>query len=231
MLARYYKDLGDLYVSYNQREQAEAAYRQSLDFDRWWPDTHLALAEVVAARGASTETLQLVQTAVDIAPGAVEAQLALARQQEQRGEDAAALETYQSVAAAHPGNAQATLALAQAWQARGRIPEATHVYTQTIAMNPGTAAAYGGLAEVYIDQARYKEAHQMLHQALDLDHLDVVATIRLGDVEQRTGNSEEALKWYEQAAKLSPPGHPSNKTLLVALIGGGYYDDGLALCE
>ena len=224
MLARYYKDLGDLYVSYNQREQAEAAYRQSLDFDRWWPDTHLALAEVVAARGASTETLQLVQTAVDIAPGAVEAQLALARQQEQRGEDALALETYQAVAAAHPGNAQATLALAQAWQARGRIPEATHVYTQTIAMNPGTAAAYGGLAEVYIDQARYEEARQMLHQALDLDHLDVVATIRLGDVEQRTGNVEEALKWYEQAAELSPPGHPSNKTLLVALIGSGHYD-------
>ena len=154
MLARYYKDLGDLYVSYNLREQAEAAYRQSLDFDRWWPDTHLALSEVVAARGATTETLQLVQTAVDIAPGAVEAQLALARQQDQRGEDALALKTYQAVAAAHPGNAQATLALAQAWQARGRIPEATHVYTQTLAMNPGTAAAYGGLAEVYIDQAR-----------------------------------------------------------------------------
>ena len=82
MLARYYKDLGDLYVSYNQREQAEAAYRQSLDFDRWWPDTHLALAEVVAARGATTETLQLVQTAVAITSGAVEAQLALARQQD-----------------------------------------------------------------------------------------------------------------------------------------------------
>ena len=99
-----------------------------------------------------------------------------------------ALETYQAVAAAHPGNAQATLALAQAWQARGRIPEATHVYTQTIAMNPGTAAAYGGLAEVYIDQTRYEDAREMLHQALNLDHLDVVATIRLGDVEQRTGN-------------------------------------------
>jgi tetratricopeptide (TPR) repeat protein len=228
LLARYYNDLGDLYLSQRRLERARQAYEEAVALDAWWPEARLGLAEVAAVQGDITSSLQNVRQAVEMAPGAVEAQLVLANILDQKGDDLEAMAIYEATAEAHPGDAEATLALARALQLRNRQQEAERAYRQTIALNPGVAGAYTGLAELLIDLGRFEEAQDLLQQAIQIDQHDVTALIRLGDLEQRNGNLNQATSWYDRAAELARAGNPSNTTLLVSLLQYGRYEQALS---
>jgi tetratricopeptide (TPR) repeat protein len=228
LIARRYKDLGDLYAAGNQWDGAEEAYRQALALDGWLSDAYLALADIAQRRADRDTSLRHARSAVDVAPGSAETQLALAHALDGQGDEEQAFAMIQQIAAAHPGHAQATLALAQAMQERERDQEAEAAYLQSIAMNAGVPAGYVGLSEVYVDQGRFPEARALLEQAMAIDALDVAAYVRMGDLENRMGNFQRARDWYVRAAALSPAGHPANMDLLASLVRYGNYDLALA---
>lgn len=228
LIARRYKDLGDLYAAGNQWDDAEEAYHQALQLDGWLSDAYLALANIAQRRTDRNTGLRYAQAAVDVAPGSAETQLALAHALDGQGDTERAFELLQQIAATHPGHAQATLALAQALQERERDEEAEAIYLQTIEMNAGVPAGYVGLSELYADQERFKEARALLERAMAIDALDVAAYVRMGDLENRLGNFQRARDWYVRAAALSPAGHPANLDLLTSLVRYGNHDLALA---
>ncbi len=231
ILAQFHKGLGDLYMAQQKPDLAVPAYQQAVDLDNWWPEARLSLAEALTAQDDSAAALRHLQTASEIAPGAVEAQVALASALDRQGQRDEALEIYQATAKAHPGNAQATLALARAWQDRNRWEEAEEAYRTTISMNAGTTDAYVGLAELAIDQTRYSEAEALLGHAIEIDRQDVNPYIHLFELEQRRGNPDRALDWYRRAAAVPRAGQTINIALYDSLLRYGSYDIALAYVQ
>ncbi len=227
ILARYYKELGDLYLARYDLELAEIAYQQSIELDSWTPSARLGLAEALGLQGNRKEQLAQLRTTVSLSPGSVEAQIALANTLDEQEKQTEAMTIYYNTADKHPGSERATLALARAWQDRSRSDRAENSFRDTIATNPGRADAYVGLAELRMDKGDYEEAQDLLTQARRIDHNNVSSYIRLGELEQRRGNSTEALAWFQEAATLPAADQSLNLTLIDSLIRYGDYETAL----
>jgi tetratricopeptide (TPR) repeat protein len=223
ILARYYKELGDLYLARYDLDLAEIAYKQSLDLDSWTPAARLGLAETLGLQGNAKDQLAQLRTSVALSPGSVEAQIALANALDDQDKRTEAMTIYYNTSEKHPGNERATLALARAWQDRNRSDRAEDSFRETIAANPGAADAYVGLAELRMDAGDLKEAEELLTQARRIDYNNVASYIRLGELEQRRGNSSEALAWFQKAAALPAADQALNLTLIDSLIRYGDY--------
>ncbi len=228
ILARYHKEIGDLYLVRYELDEAIAAYRESIRLDNWSPAARLGLAEALTLKGKPNEAIVELERAVSLSPGAVEAQIALANILDNSGKPTEAMTIYVNTARNHPGNGQATLALARAWQARNRSDMAEKSFQDTIEKNPGSADAYVGLAELHMDVNELEDAEIMLLKAKSIDYNNVSSYIRLGELEQRRGNSEEALAWYQLAATLPAADQTLNLTLIDSLIRYGDYDTALS---
>ncbi|MDX1415450.1 MAG: tetratricopeptide repeat protein [Candidatus Promineifilaceae bacterium] len=224
ILARYHKEIGDLYLTRNDLHSAIAAYEESIRLDSWSPSPRLGLAEAFTLQSKLDEAVLQLQTAVSLSPGAVEAQIALANILDEQGKTTEAMTIYINTARNHPGNSQATLALARAWQARSRWDRAEQNFRDTIEKNPGAADAYVGLAEIHLDKNELEEAEALLNQARKIDYNNVSSYIRLGDLEQRRGDTREALAWYQHAATLPAADQSLNLTLIDSLIQYGDYE-------
>lgn len=224
ILARYHKEIGDLYLSSSDLPEAIAAYEESIRLDSWAHSARLGLAEALTLQGKLNEAVSQLETAVSLSPGAVEAQIALANTLDDQGRTVEAMTIYINTARNHPGNSQATLALARAWQARSRWDRAEESFRDTIAKNPGVADAYVGLAELYLDVNDLEQAENLLNQARAIDYNNVSSYIRLGDLEQRRGDTQAALTWYQDAATLPAADQSLNLTLIDSLIRYGDYE-------
>ena len=227
IVARYYKELGDLYLARFDPELAVIAYEQSLKLDSWTPAPRLGLAEALGLQGKESEQLVQLRTAVSLSPGSVEAQIALANALDNQEKRTEAMTIYYNTADKHPGNERATLALARAWQDRNRSDRAEASFRETIATNPGAADAYVGLAELEMDKGDLDQAENLLNQARRIDYNNVSSYIRLGELEQRRGNSSEALAWFQKAATLPAADQSLNLTLIDSLIRYGDYTTAL----
>jgi tetratricopeptide (TPR) repeat protein len=227
IVARYYKELGDLYLARFDTDLAIIAYEQSLKLDSWTPASRLGLAEALGLQGKQKEQLAQLRTAVSLSPGSVEAQIALANALDNQEKLTEAMTIYFNTADRHPGNERATIALARAWQDRNRSDRAEQSFRATIATNPGAADAYVGLAELRMDMGDLDEAEDLLTQARRIDYNNLSSYIRLGELEQRRGKSDEALAWFQKAATLPAADQSLNLTLIDSLIRYGDYTTAL----
>ncbi len=226
--ARYYKELGDLYLAKYDLELAATAYEEAIALDGWAPAARLGLAETLLLQEKPQEALEHLRTAVALSPGAVEAQIALANALDLQGQQTEAMTIYFNTANKHPGSERATLALARAWQDRNRGDRAERSFRDTIEHNPGAADAYVGLAELRMDMGAYDEAEELLNTARRIDFNNVSSYIRLGDLEQRRGDTQAALAWFQEAAALPAADQSLNLTLIDSLITYGDYETALS---
>ncbi len=137
ILARYHKEIGDLYLSRLELVQAIAAYEESIRLDSWSPSARLGLAEAFTLQDKLDEAVEQLETAVTLSPGAVEAQIALANTLDDQGKTTEAMTIYINTARNHPGSGQANLALARAWQARNRWDRAEESFRRHDCQEPG----------------------------------------------------------------------------------------------
>ena len=73
----------------------------------------------------------------------------------------------------------------------------------------------------------YESAETLLKQAKAIDHNNISSYIRMGELEQRRGNTEDALNWYQEAALLPTADQSLNLTLIDSLISYGDYETAL----
>ena len=228
VLSEYHKELGDLYLAQDQATEAMEAYANAVALDDWWPQPRLGLARALADLGQTEVAIEQLHNLVDIAPGYVEAQVALAGALELSGAGDSALTIYEDTASVHAGNANATLALARAHQNRGEWELAENAYLHTLTMNPGNSEAYVGLATLLNNQSRYAEARTLLENALEFDQQNVNAFLQWGVLEQRMGNSDSALEWFNRATDVRVDSPSISIALIDGLVQAGHYEPAMA---
>lgn len=117
-----------------------------------------------------------------------------------------ARDTFLELVRARPESADARLMLGDAYFAMGDLDNARKIIEGAIAINPANLNAKAGLADILLRQNKLEPAGKIIAE-LQEKVGDKPITLRLaGDLAAKEGRSEDAMKFYMRARKLSPTG-------------------------
>lgn len=123
---------------------------------------------------------------------------------QQRFKDAANL--YQRALRAQI-NADVLYNLGMVYQWDGRTKEAQEAFKQALVQDPNHRSSMVSLASLYYEQHQYDQAAAQLVKASHLKHADLDLHLKLADIYERTGRTQEAIKEWQvcmEQAKHSP---------------------------
>ncbi|MCK5674782.1 MAG: tetratricopeptide repeat protein [Spirochaetales bacterium] len=88
----------------------------------------------------------------------------------------------------------------------GKYDEAIKICENELAIRPGNMDSYSVLGWSLIRQAKYKEALEKAKEGLKISRYDARIVEIVGEANFYLGKNQEALKWFEEYAALSPGG-------------------------
>ena len=191
-----------LLASYNNAE-ALPLFQEAMQLDAEHPDALLGLARSLRF-DSSGGALELAQTAVQLAPGRVDARVLLAdllvEQEDPDGAEAqlaAALDV-------NPRSPHALSVLAALRDAAGDDDAVSALMARVLALAPGFAEGYVILAEAATDRRRYADAVRYAVRAVSLDARAWRAHALLGMNRLRLGELKSARLSLEKAFRGDP---------------------------
>lgn len=131
----------------------------------------------------------------------------------QRGDHAVAVAYAQRAAQAAPNDPQLWYLLGYAARLDGKYQLSADAYNRGIHLK-STPEGLSGLAQTYSMMGRTDEAKSLLKQVIAADPKMRDADLLLGDLNMRSGDYAEALKWLARAERLQPD---ARSELLLAL--------------
>jgi len=123
----------------------------------------------------------------------------------------AAIARIETALAADPGDVQGWTVIAPAYVERGRYGDAADAYRRAIALGGASAVLQTGLAEALLLEANgagSAEAMELLRQAAASDPAHARSRLYLGAELTRTGQYEEAARYWQQAIALAQGDEP-----------------------
>jgi tetratricopeptide (TPR) repeat protein len=108
-----------------------------------------------------------------------------------------------------------------------KYEDAVMQYTSAIGLEPANPDYYHGRGEAYEKINKLTEAKADYEKVLVFDAKNVDATIHLGDIGNKTGNYEEALKYLNHATTLDKRNERAYSLKVVSLIALDKYDQAL----
>lgn len=88
----------------------------------------------------------------------------------------------------------------------GKYEEAIKICENELEINSGNMDSYSVLGWSLIRQAKYNEALERAKEALKISRYDARLVEIVGEANYYLGKNQEALKWFEEYAALSPGG-------------------------
>jgi len=107
--------------------------------------------------------------------------------------------------------------LADAYASTGRHERARQLYLRELRRNPGDLETLLDLGCLLGDMSRPVEAAEKFRRVLEIEPDNVDAQFALGDLAQRAGNLQQALRQYEVVLRLDPA-YPEARRRVAALI-------------
>ena len=168
------------------------------------PDSFLAVANMLCARGEPASAVLCLHKALAIDPGNARAHntMGLALQQLGKAEDA--LPHHQRALALSPGMAEAHASLGNAHRMLGRLEEAVGHYQNALSIKPGYAAAHNGIAGALHLLGRGDDALAHYQHVLSAQPQDADAHYNLANVLAEVGRRAEAVPHYATALEIRP---------------------------
>jgi predicted Zn-dependent protease len=94
--------------------------------------------------------------------------------------------------------------LAYAVAQTGDKARAVELYRSVLAIAPGADISRGLLSELLLEQGKGSEAMALLQEGIQRDPEAPGLRRRLGNLAERTGNSQEASRQYREYVRLAP---------------------------
>jgi predicted Zn-dependent protease len=130
-----------------------------------------------------------------------------------------------------PGLDQARLRLAEELRKQQQNAEAAGEYLLYLARKHDDPLGYLGAGQNAVDLGEFAQATHFLDQTLALTPLDPVALAARGALEQRQGNREEALHYFDRAVKSDPFDHGNRYQRMLILASLGKKDEAKSECK
>ena len=192
-------------------QRAAVAFGEALRLDAGFVDAHVALGEAYWELYNATRdpkyadaAVRAGQSALQLAPEQPSVRFAYARGLVDSGRNADAVNELQRTLALQPNNDEAHRQLGRALAALGRLDEGLAEWRRSIALRPNNWQPYAEMGRALLQAARYDEARESAERLIALQPDNVVGYQQLGAVYQTTGDTERALKYYDQATAIAP---------------------------
>jgi len=240
-----------IFLAMGDYQQAEETFRQSLQLDDQYVQTHLSLGQLYVEQQQWAEAIQAFERAIELNAKSAEAYSLLGYAYSQTGDLAKALDAYQASAQLRPRNYVDRKNLAILYNQLGRTDDAVREATEALALAPEnqkqSLQAFlvqlgGGEAttispadaqevqelldagRVVLDTQDWEAAETIYQQVLELDASNAIAHSALAYVYARQGRLEEAIAENMAVLALLPDDYNSYKNLAILYQQAGQFE-------
>lgn len=159
---------------------------------------------VLLKDGQVDSAIGVLKRAVQLQPNLAAAHAALGKAFMQQGSTDAAIASFRAAAKLKP-EARHYISLGAALRKKGDLPEAVDAFRKAVEADPEDSNGYLHLGHACLEQGANAEAVASYQSALSLQTPDSVAVfLNLATANQRQGNPEEALKYFQAYLRAFP---------------------------
>ena len=218
-------DLGYAEQALNERDQAIAAYRKSLEINPKVFETNLNLGMVLASAGQKDQAVKYLNAATELQPAShperskEHAWLALG-QILLPADSAGAEQAFLSASKLAPSDAQPHLLLGELYENLGKLEQSKAQYQQSLSATniQQRAQALRGLVNIAVTSKQYSEAEANVRQYLTTTPNDSQAHLLLGRLLAAQDNNDEALHELDAAGNQNDPAVLREKAKLLSAV-------------
>lgn len=163
-------------------------------------ELHRYLFEATRKTAHRQRAEEVLENAARLRPADPGVVLARARLALATGDEDAALETARTLVAARPGDSASWSLLATALDRAQRHAEAERAYLRSLSLRPSTATQRARIT-ARLQRGDYEGARELLAPLLAANPNDLLALVRLAELEMFTGNHAEAERIYRRLAE------------------------------
>ena len=218
-------DLGYAEQALNERDQAIAAYRKSLEINPKVFETNLNLGMVLASAGQKDQAVKYLNAATELQPAShperskEHAWLALG-QILLPADSAGAEQAFLSASKLAPSDAQPHLLLGELYENLGKLEQSKAQYQQSLSATniQQRAQALRGLVNIAVASKQYSEAEANVRQYLTTTPNDSQAHLLLGRLLAAQDKNDEALHELDAAGNQNDPAVLREKAELLSAV-------------
>jgi len=182
------------------------AAQQSISLDRNLPDVHMVMGSGYLLTGKTSEAISEFNRAVELAPSSDEAFRRLGNAFSQAKNKDLALKNFNKAIAINPYSTENFNGLGIAQSSFGNMDAAIAAFNKVIKLQPDYAGGYSNVGGILYRQGKWTECIPLFKKALELEK-SARNNQNLGVVSLYSGNSAEAVRLFEEAARLGPKNH------------------------
>ena len=201
---------------------AEACYKQVLQWQPNDADALHLLGVIAAQRGQYQTAIEKITQAIDCKPGTATFYSNLGNAYQESGQLAQAIECYEKVIQLQPDHADTYKNMGIAFKEQGKLQEAVQAYKQVLRLKPDYADAHYNLANTLQRQGKIREAISALQKSLQLQPDHANACNNLAGALQSQGKLKEAILFFQRALKIKPDYALAHSNLLFSLHYSDY---------
>jgi len=125
------------------------------------------------------------------------------------GDPPGAVKAFQRALELNPHNYLVKLAMAKALEMLNRLPDAANLEKEVLASHPDDGKANSDYGVTLVRMKQYRDGLEPLQKAVQMGYRTAITYNFLGTAQLATGNTDEAVRAYEEAIRLdgrySPP--------------------------
>ncbi|MBI2948470.1 MAG: tetratricopeptide repeat protein [Verrucomicrobia bacterium] len=202
--AAFHSNLGLFFAELNDLDRALDAYSKALRLDFNSAQTHTNLGNVLQKKGQNGKALESFQTALRINPEFSQAWNNLGSALATEGRTQEAIDAFEKALRLSPSLAEIHLNLGNLYLAEGNPDAALEKFQTAARLRPNYADALLGVARVLKNKDDSAAAVHQLRQVVQRAPSNAKAFLELGNVLRESGQFDEALACFENAAALDP---------------------------
>lgn len=228
------KPARDLLAPLNEQQET-AATRYHGEVALYYPaklpatdetELYLAVAQVIDSANLEKGTVRLRKAIETSRPKQGAFYYHLAAAYASLGKPEQALEMYQAAVERSPKHRAGWLAYSNALAAAGRAEQAATVLQQALVEFPDDPQVLSNLGELYLaNSGMQTKALELLLKAVAIDPTSVAAQQNLGLAYDATGQTESAMRTWEEAIRLQPNYPLAHNSLATCLADRGQFTD------
>ena len=201
---RAYTNLGNVYQTAGQIDQAVTCYRRALEIFPDLAPAHNNLGLILRSQGKLDQAVSHFRHAVDYRADFAAARQNLADTLRFQGKLDQAHRQYAQLLQIEPGNISARCDLAGVLAVQGKTDQAINIYHQILRTHPQYSPAHYFLAVILQSQGKIDQAISRFRRALDSNPRHAPTLYNLGVLLRAQGKLDQAVTYFKQALQIHP---------------------------
>jgi class 3 adenylate cyclase/tetratricopeptide (TPR) repeat protein len=205
--------LAELYFNQSKIEKAKVALQSTRDNLYNLPERYQFLTKFFhyIINEEADKANAVIKMAVELFPEDLELHSMLAARYQMDNKIAEAISEYKLILKLDPELFDYLIMLGNIYEKSGKPDSALYYYKLYAEQFPKDYKSYQNIGKYYLKIAEFDKAHEYYEKAIFLESENVSLSVKLADIDLRTGNFEEAFSEYNKTLKISKTPRDSSK--------------------